>query len=297
MKILSQLSSPDSALSKSARKIAAVVLEDPEMAINSSISSLATASGVSEPTVNRFCRALGCKGFPDFKVTLAQELANNPPKMTRDVDPDDSIADVIEKIFDSTHASLSASQLVCSSATIERAIDLLTQARSIMFYGLGASGSVALDAQHKFLRFDTPVIAHTDNLNQRMTAAGLSHQDVAVCISYTGRTLDIIEVAKIVSKTGAGLIGITASNSPLAESCDLILPVDSAENTDVYTPMTSRIDHLVLIDILATGFALKRGPQLVKYLQRTTGVLRDTRAPTTASALESGKPIASIHGL
>lgn len=279
MNIRQRLRDPNQKLSKSARKVANIVVSHPDEVIAMSIATLAIAAGVSEPTVNRFCRTLGCKGFPDFKMNLAQELGNNnAPKVTRSVDATDSITAVIDKIFDSTHASLSASQSVCSTETIERAVELLTQAKSIMFYGVGASGSVALDAQHKFLRFDIPVIAHTDNLNQRMTAAGLGHQDVVVCISYTGRTLSITDVAKIAQNSGAAVIGITAAGSPLAENCDLVLTVDSTEDTDLYTPMTSRIDHLVLIDILATGFALKRGPILLKYLQRANQVLGDTRS-------------------
>lgn len=283
MAILDKLSDPNYRLSKSARKIAEVVLEDSDLAINSSIASLALAAGVSEPTVNRFCRTLDCKGFPDFKVKLAQELAHqknsHSSKMTRSVNADDSMKLVAEKIFESTHASLTASQAVYVEQTAERAVDLLAHARSILFYGAGASGSVALDAQHKFLRFDTPAVAHIDHMNQRITAAGLSHQDVAVCISYTGRTLSMIEVAEIAQNAGATIIGITNPDSPLADVCDLVLAVDPTENTELYTPMTSRIDHLVMIDILATGFALKRGPQLLKFFQRTSEVLRPTRSP------------------
>ena len=285
MAILDKLTDPNYRLSKAARKIAEVVLADSQLAINSSIASLAAAAGVSEPTVNRFCRTLDCKGFPDFKVKLAQELAqeqfDHSAKMTRSVNADDSMKVVAEKIFESTHASLTASQAVCCEQTTEQAVALLTHARSILFYGAGASGSVAMDAQHKFLRFDTPAIAHIDTMNQRMTAAGLSHQDVAVCISYTGRTLSMIEVANIAQSAGATIIGITNPDSPLADVCDLVLAVDPTENTELYTPMTSRIDNLVMIDILATGFALKRGPQLLKFFQRTTEVLKDTRTPVS----------------
>lgn len=284
MGLLAKLKNQNKDFTKASRKIAEVIMADSDWAINSAISGVAKRAGVSEPSVNRFCRALGCRGFPDFKVQLAQELAHSQygqeARMTRVVDEGDDITQVIEKIFDSTHASLAASQGVCDAQTVDQAVDLLTQARSIMFYGLGASGSVAIDAQHKFLRFDIPVIAHIDNLNQRMTAAGLSAQDVAVCISYTGRTLAMVEVAEIAKGAGAVVIGITSSQSPLANKCDIVLPVDGAENTDLYTPMTSRIDHLVLIDILATGFALKRRGRLQSSFKHATEVLVATRLPS-----------------
>lgn len=284
MHILEKLANPKQKLSKSAQKIAAIVLNNPEAAINITTAKLARQAAVSEPSVNRFCHSLGCEGFPDFKVKLAQNLANGTPKITRFVESEDSVPDIIEKIFDSTHASLTNTQVLLDPGTIERAIDLLAQAHAIMFFGVGASGSVALDAQHKFLRFNTPIVAHVDPLNQRMIAAGLDQQDVVVCISYTGRTISMIDVAKLAHEAGASVIGITTVGSPLARQCTLVLPVDTPENTDIYTPMTSRIDHLVLIDVLATGVALKRGARFSQHLQQVKDALITTRLPTTKSS-------------
>lgn len=284
MNILEKLANPKQKLSKSAQKIAAIVLNNPEAAINITTAKLARQAAVSEPSVNRFCHSLGCEGFPDFKVKLAQNLANGTPKITRFVESEDSVPDIIEKIFDSTHASLTNTQVLLDPGTIERAIDLLAQAHAIMFFGVGASGSVALDAQHKFLRFNTPIVAHVDPLNQRMIAAGLDQQDVVVCISYTGRTISMIDVAKLAHEAGASVIGITTVGSPLARQCTLVLPVDTPENTDIYTPMTSRIDHLVLIDVLATGVALKRGARFSQHLQQVKDALITTRLPTTKSS-------------
>ena len=282
MKLLSLLSSPQLKLSKAARKVAAVVLADPESAIRAPIASIAKLAGVSEPTVNRFCRSLHCDGYPDFKVKLAQELAIGVPRMARDVEPDDSAATLIHKIFESTQASLQATQAVLNCKAIEQAVDALAQAKSIVFFGLGASGPVALDAQHKFFRINTPVAAHIDILNQRMISAGLQQLDVAVCISYTGRTVAMVEVARIAKASGATVIGITASNSALAAQCDIALAVDTPEDTDLYTPMTSRIAHLVVIDILATAVALKRGPSFSNHLKRIKESMQGTRLPKTA---------------
>ena len=277
MSILSILKDPDLHLSKSEHKVAAAILRDPESAIHAPIAQVARDAGVSEPTVNRFCRRLKCRGYPDFKVKLAQDLANGIPKMTRDVDPSDSTTMLIEKLFESTHASLHSTQSATDHRAIERAVDALAQARSILFFGLGASGPVALDAQHKFFRFNTPVIAHLDMLNQRMTSASLGQQDVAVFISYTGRTIALVETARIARESGATVIGITSGKSPLAAECSIVLAVETPEDTDIYTPMTSRIAHLVLIDVLATAVALKRGPQFSSHLKRIKDSLLDTR--------------------
>lgn len=279
MSILTLLKDQNLRLSKSERKVAEVVLRDPESVINAPIASIAKIADVSEPTVNRFCRRLNCKGYPDFKVKLAQSLANGIPQMTRDVDPGDSLSTLIEKIFESTHASLYATQAAADHRAIERAVDALAQARCILFFGMGASGPVAQDAQHKFFRFNTPVISHVDMLNQRMISASLGRQDVVVCISYTGRTITIVEAARIARESGATVIGITGGNSPLAAECSIVLAVETPEDTDIYTPMTSRLMHLVLIDILATAVALKRGPDFSNHLKRIKESLLETRFP------------------
>jgi len=160
---------------------------------------------------------------------------------------------------------------------IEKATDALAQASSILFFGVGASGPVALDAQHKFFRINTPVIAHIDILNQRMTSANLSHTDVAVCISYTGRTIAMVDTAKVAKKSGAVVIGITQPGSPLAEQCSIVLAVETPEDTDLYTPMTSRIAHLMIIDVLVTAVALKRGPHFTNHLSKIRESFKETR--------------------
>lgn len=277
MNILSQIRDPDFKLSKSAKKVAAVVLHSPEQIIHTSIAKLAISAEVSEPSVIRFCHKFGCSGFPDFKVQLAQSLAIGMPQITRGVDENDNLETMIDKIFDSTHATLQLTRAASNLPSIEKATDALAQANSILFFGLGASGPVALDAQHKFFRINTPVIAHIDILNQRMTSANLTSRDVVVCISYTGRTIAMIETARIAKNCSAEVIGITSPNSPLAKECSIVLGVETPEDTDMYTPMTSRIAHLVLIDVLVTAVALKRGPQFSEHLLRIKESFAETR--------------------
>jgi len=275
--MLQQIRDPAFKLSNSAIKVSQVILQNPQEIIHSSIAKVAKAAEVSEPSVIRFCHKFGCSGFPQFKVALAQSITEGMPRITRDVDIDDNIQTMIEKIFDSTHATLEMTKAASNLSCIEKATDALAQASSILFYGVGASGPVALDAQHKFFRINTPVIAHIDILNQRMTSANLSPRDVVVCISYTGRTIAMIETAKIAKKSGAVVIGITSPNSALAKECSIVLGVETPEDTDVYTPMTSRIAHLVLIDVLVTAVALKRGPQFSEHLLRIKESFSETR--------------------
>lgn len=277
MTILSDLADPGSKRSKSAHKIAACIIANPQAILASTTASLATLAGVSEPTVNRFCTGLGYKGFPDFKLALAAELARQQPRMTRNIDASDSLETVVTKIFESTHASLGNAQQHLDQDSLYGALQALQQARSITFCGLGASASVAMDAQHKFLRLPVPVSCHTDIINQRLVATGFTRDDCLVCISYTGRTHAIVDLAEMASSCGCQVIGITAPDSPLADACSLLLPVDAGEDTELYTPMTSRIAQLVIVDILATCLALQQDAAFPAHLRAIKRALGHTR--------------------
>ena len=266
-------------LNRSERKVAEAILVDPQAATRSSIALLAKAAQVSEPTVNRFCKRFNTAGFPDFKLTLAQALVGGVPYVNRNVEPDDTAESYTPKIIDATIASLVYAKEKLSPAVINQAVDQLIQAKQIIFCGLGASGPVAHDAQHKFFRFNIPVTAYDDVLMQRMVAASCGTGDVIVVISYTGRTKDLVDIAAIARQSGASVIGITAPDSPLAAHCSVMLGVEAPEDTDVYMPMTSRIVHLAVIDVLATGVTLRRGPDFLGHLKKIKDCLKDTRYP------------------
>ncbi|MFO7909763.1 MurR/RpiR family transcriptional regulator [Vreelandella aquamarina] len=266
-------------LNRSERKVANVILEDPASATSLSIASLAQAASVSEPTVNRFCRNFGAKGFPDFKIKLAQSLAGGTPYVTRAVEPDDSASQYTDKIFDATIAALDEARRAVDMQAVERMVDYLTQAKQIHFFGLGASGAVAQDAQHKFFRFNLPVVAYVDVLMQRMVAAACHTGDVVVVISYTGRTRELVDIARVAREAGAVVLGITAPASPLTNECTATLEIATPEDTDHYLPMTSRMIQLTLLDALATGVTLRRGEDFLPHLKKIKDSLRDTRFP------------------
>jgi RpiR family carbohydrate utilization transcriptional regulator len=264
-------------LKKSESKVAAVILGNPNKAIKTSIASLAAESGVSEPTVNRFCTGLGYKGFPDFKLHLAQSLAAGSSGFNEIVSLADTTSVFADKIFDSAARMLRETRLSLDYSRVTKAVDLLAAARSIQFCGLGASAPVALDAQNKFFRLGVPVVAHIDILMQRMSAAAMAEGDVLVIVSKTGRTIPLIETAQTATEAGATVIAITTDGSPLAKCVDLTLGIVSREDTEKFTPSLSRLAHLTLIDILATGVTLRRGPDFVKHLQKIKASLANSR--------------------
>ena len=277
MNILDKITRNSELFSKSEKKVAEAILANPQTTIHSSIATLANLSGVSEPTVNRFCRRLDTKGFPDFKLHLAQSLAQGTPYVNRNVDENDGPEEYTNKIFESTMAALDIAKQSVDISTINRVVDLLTQAKKISFFGLGSSASVAHDALNKFFRFNVPVVYFEDIVMQRMSTMNSTEGDVIVLISHTGRTKSLVEIAQMARANDAIVVGITAADSPLGRESNYVLSLDVPEDTDMYMPMASRIAQLTLIDILATGFTLRRGNKFRENLKRVKESLKDSR--------------------
>jgi RpiR family carbohydrate utilization transcriptional regulator len=245
-------------LRRSDRKVANLVLANPGFVLNATLSKVAARADVSEPTVIRFCDAIGCAGFQAFKLRLAQSVALGMPATHSVLSSNDSTSVIADKIFDYTMNSLNWARRQLDKQALMQAIVALEKAKRIEFFGFGASGILAADAQQKFPLFGVPCLAHTDSHQQFIAAAMMQKGDVAVAISNTGQTLAIIEIARVAKQNHATVIGISGTESPLLKHCDIRLIVETLENTDMYTPTISRIAGLVIIDILATGVALRR---------------------------------------
>ncbi|BDH45450.1 transcriptional regulator [Salmonella enterica subsp. enterica serovar Choleraesuis] len=288
MNMLEKIRSQLEQLSKSERKVAETIMAAPQHAIHSSIAALATLAGVSEPTVNRFCRHMGTRGFPDFKLQLAQSIVSGTPYVSRNIEQHDGVETYTSKIFETALAGLGSVQRNLDRQAVNRAVDLLTQAKKISFFGLGASAAVAHDAMNKFFRFNVPVIYSDDVIVQRMSCMNSNHDDVVVLISHTGRTRQLVELAQMARDNDAMVIAITTHNSPLAEKASLALLVDVPEDTDLYMPMVSRLAQLTVIDVLATGFTLRRGEKFRDNLRRVKDALRDSRYDKSEHSEGSG---------
>ncbi|MBR9856313.1 MAG: MurR/RpiR family transcriptional regulator [Gammaproteobacteria bacterium] len=277
MNTLEKITKSIESFSKSERKVAEVILASPQTAIHSSIATLAKLADVSEPTVNRFCRRLDTKGFPDFKLHLAQSLANGTPYVNRHVEEDDSPESYTAKIFESSMACLDSARNTLDPQAVNRCVDLLTQAKKLSFFGLGASSAVAHDAMNKFFRFNVPVLCFDDVVMMRMSCINSAEGDVVVLISHTGRTKALVEIAQLARQNDAIVIGLTAKDSPLARECTMVLSMEVPEDTDIYLPMASRLAQMVLIDVLATGFILRRGSKFRENLRKVKEGIKNSR--------------------
>ena len=269
-------------LAPAEQRVAKLVLSDPRSFAMQPISVLADRSHVSKPTVVRFCRSVGYDGLSDFKRKLAGSVSEGVPFIHRSVDADDKTSDIMVKVIDNTVAAFLKYRNDASTAAMEKATTAMMQAyaqgKRIEFFGVGNSGIVAQDAQHKFFRLGINTIAYSDGHMQVMGATLLRPGDCVVIISNSGRTRDLMDACDIARKHGATTIVITASGSPLAAAGHIHLAADHPEGFDHYSPMVSRLLHLLIVDILATCVALRIGSdKLQPLLSEMKNNLRNKR--------------------
>ena len=269
------------ALPPAEQRVARLLMADPRGFATLPVSELAERSHVSKPTVVRFCRSIGYDGLADFKLKLAGSVSEGVPFIHRSVDLDDKTGDVLVKVVDNAVAAFLQYRNAASTSALDHAAAALAetwrQRGRIEFHGAGNSGIVAQDAQHKFFRLGVTSLATSDGHIQVMSATLLGKGDCLVTISNSGRTRDLMDAADIARRNGATTIAITSSGSPLAGSCQIHLAADHPEGYDRYSPMVSRLLHLLIIDVLATSVALRIGSSLQPVLQQMKDNLRAKR--------------------
>jgi len=258
------------ALTPAERRVADLALNHPRSIISDPIVDIARKADVSQPTVIRFCRSLGCQGLSDFKLKLATGLTGTIPVSHSQVHLGDTATDFGAKVLDNTVSAILQLREHLNFEHVERAIELLNGARRIEFDGLGNSNIVAQDAHYKFFRFGIPTIAYGDLYMQAASAALLGKGDVIVAVSKSGRAPELLRVLDVAMQAGAQVIAITSSNTPLAKRATVALETDHIEIRESQLSMISRVLHLVMIDILAVGVAIRRAVPTDEMTQAVT---------------------------
>ena len=284
--ILGQIRRARTELSPAELRVAEHILAHPRAALNDPIAEIAKAAQVSQPTVIRFCRSLGCEGLSDFKLRLASGLTGTVPVTHTQVTNDDSMLELGAKVLGNTASAILQVRSQLNREMIDRAIELLIRADRVEFFAVGHYGVVAQDAQFKFLRFGVSSGAYTDPRLQLLAASVLKPGDVAVVISSSGRLPELLELVEKVRERGAYVVAITASQSPLARKADAALIVDHVEDISTHLPMISRILHLLVIDILAVGVAMRRNPENMNILEEANENLEEGGKPATKGEVE-----------
>lgn len=261
--------------------VAQLVLKDPSGFQKMPVTELAKRAGVSSPSVVRFCRSLGYEGLSDFKLKLAASLNAGVPFIHQSVQAGDNGETLIQKVLDNAIHTLNTFRNTVPVKPIDKATQLLaktiTRKGRLVFYGVGNSGFVAMDAEHKFFRMGCTAHAYSDGHLQIMAASMLNKADCLIIISNSGRSQDLLDATQIARAAGASTIAITASGSPLAQAVQVHIPADHGEYYEQYSPMVSRLLHLCVVDVLATQVALQLGDSVQKNMARLKKNLIDSR--------------------
>ena len=261
---------------RSERLVADYILANRADVIHMRIVDLAQESHVSEPTVIRFCRAVGCDGFQSFKLALAQHIAHSPEYEAFSFGDEDSARQYTFKVFDATMEAMKKVRDAIEVEAIENAVTLLGNARRVEFYGFGASAAVATDAQHNFFRLQIAANVYADPHVQAMSAMSLQAGDVVVAISQSGRSRALLDAIALAKTSGAPVIALAPSGSPVAQASDLPIYIDLDPDDGHYTPLPSRLAHMTVLDVLAVGIAAsKQGlREHLEFMERGLQALR-----------------------
>jgi glucokinase len=245
------------ALSPAEQRVARLVLAQPRLVLTEPIIDIARLAEVSQPTVIRFCRSLGFLGLADFKLKFASSMTGAIPVRHSQVRVSDSTHDLSAKVIDNTVSAILQFRDQLDVAALDRAIALVARARRVEFYALGSSRVVALDGQHKFVRFRIPSAAYGDAHLLVLAAELLGPGDVVLAISTAGQAPELLAAVQAARAAGADVIAMCGAGSPLAASATLCLAVNHAEDGGGFLSMISRILQLLLIDILSVGISLE----------------------------------------
>jgi RpiR family transcriptional regulator, carbohydrate utilization regulator len=274
---LADLTAKADSLGPAGKKVAAFFQENVLRLPELTITDIARAADVSEPTVGRICQALGFSGFRDFRIKLARASGGSIGHIPADISPGDKPADVARKVVEQSLVALQRLREQIDPLAVTGAVAILADSRRIEFYGHGNSGIVAQDAQHKFFRLGIPSIVYTDSHIHAMSAALLGPRDAVLAISRSGRTTELVRTAEILAERRTPLVTISPKNSALAKLATVNLHVDFDEDPDVYTPMSSRLGQLMVVDILAVSVAVQRGALASQDMTRAREILKEKR--------------------
>ena len=247
-------------LNPTERLIANYVLEDPERVLSSSIAEMRDGSGASVGSIVGFCRSLGLKGFADFKIALARELAQSgfsgfAPGWDGSSSQNGT---VFEKVFQFHVQSLVDTLQINSQETMRKAAQAIDRAHRIELFAIGISYPIAYLASCKLRLIGLPASTQFDSHMQLIAATQLRKGDVAFGISCSGATSETVRCLEVSRSRGVRTICLTNSvRSPITHAADIALFATPSEVKYFQAPLASRITQLAIVDALFVSLALK----------------------------------------
>jgi DNA-binding MurR/RpiR family transcriptional regulator len=256
--------------SKSDRRLAQLILDDIDYASKAAIADLASRAEVSEPTVTRFCRGLGCEGTRDFKFKLAQALAVgalylNPAPLSRDAREERTL----QAICDGAVTAIEKLKPTIDLGAIAELSAKITESPHVLIYGSGGiSSMMAVELQNRLFRFRINAVSHIDGQMQRMTSAVADKSTLVIGFSGSGYARSVVDAVMVARQYGAHTAAVTAASSALAEAAHIVIPFQTYEDSHIYKPTSSRYALLAIVDIIATMVAENMGPRVIEGMRR-----------------------------
>lgn len=249
-------------LSHKEKEIADYILKNPHLIINKTINQVSDDLGVADSTVFRFCQKIGFKGYQALKIALAAEFVAPMSDIHENIEVGDSVGSVSIKVFKSNIQTLEDTLQILDPDIMQEAVDMILEANKVEFFGSGGSAIVALDAYHKFIRTGINVHANLESHLQLMSASQLTNSDLAILISHSGSTKDMLDIMALLKENNVRIISITNfAKSPLTKEVDLSLYTVSQETEFRSEALSSRIAQLSLIDALYTSVMVSKHPE------------------------------------
>ncbi len=244
-----------------------------------SLKELAQRICTSEATIVRFCKSLGFKGYRDFVIQLSKESGSrkngDQGMMYTDIRPGDSLETIVDNVCFNNIQSITDTKAVLNLDALSSLVDMIGKADRLYFFGIGASGLVCMDAYQKFMRINKKAWALTDSHAMKQTAALLTENDLAIFISYSGKTAEIVAALNIAMKTGAKTASISKySRTNICSKTDVALFISSPEVTIRSGAMGSRLAMLNVIDIIFSAYASSRYDEVKEYLDKSHDVFK-----------------------
>jgi glucokinase len=241
------------------KRVAEYIVSRPREFLNQPIAQIAQIANVSQPTVIRFCRTLGAAGLSDLKLRLAAAVTGTIPVSHVQITDDDSTVELGSKVLSNTASAILKLRDQINRESIDSAIETLVAASRIELFASGSDLTVALDAQSKLLRVGIACAFQARESEQRLAAQLMQPDAVALVIDNDGRSNELREIADIAYERGAKVIALTLGQTTLARRANIAIVIDHVEDVQTQLPMVSRILHLLVVDILAVGIAMRKG--------------------------------------
>jgi DNA-binding MurR/RpiR family transcriptional regulator len=268
-------------MTESEKKIAEYILNNTSEVYKFSANQLAAITETSASSVVRFSRTLGFDGFQEFKIALAKDdsIATEKVEYEYDyIDTNDSIREVIVKTSNKNIQSIKDTVTLIDENIIEKAVEAIKNAKKIYIFGVGESGVIGMDLQYKLIRIHKDVLMNLDSHTQILMAANLSEDDVAIGISYSGKTKEVYTALSKAKEKGAKCITITKfGENPIASLGDIKIQVPVVEKDLRVGAISSRIAQLTVMDILFIGVAKDNFSILDKYLKESRNMIEELR--------------------